>query len=326
MDALNGFVAQETNFPFVSVIVDDASTDNEPQVLRDYFSANFNTADSSVAYQEETDYGTVLYAQHKTNKNCFFAIVLLKENHYSQKKSKLPYLSRWINYAKYIALCEGDDYWTRPFKLQKQVDYLELHQECIMCAHMAYWSVDGRMEIRGCKTREERDLSIDEVVRNGGFYLATASLVFRPELDRIMPAWRQCAIKNHIGDFPLQILAGLQGSIHFFPVSMCVYRYRSNNDSWSANQLKLENRIAFQKNKIEWMKLLDKETNCIYQKAIYSHLFKYYNSLFNLREISLLDYAIAGYKSGQKKFKRIFNDFLRVKITPIYNLLISIRN
>lgn len=135
LDALNGFVAQITDFPVVFVVVDDASTDNEPQIIRDFFYDNFNTNDSKVAFCEKKDYGEVLYAQHKTNKNCFFAIVLLRENHYQQKKSKLPYLSRWLQNAKYIAICEGDDYWTGPFKLQKQVRFLEDNPEYIICSH-----------------------------------------------------------------------------------------------------------------------------------------------------------------------------------------------
>lgn len=135
LDALNGFVTQQTDFPVVYTIVDDASTDGEPQILRDYFNENFGIDDSAIAYQEEADYGTVFYGQHKVNENCFFAILLLNENHYSQKKSKFPYLSRWMDNAKYIAICEGDDYWFDSTKLQKQVNFLETHPEFIVCSH-----------------------------------------------------------------------------------------------------------------------------------------------------------------------------------------------
>lgn len=134
-DAMNGFVMQETDFPFVATIVDDASTDGEPQVLREYFYRFFNHENSEVAFQEETENGTILYAQHRVNKNCYFAIVLLKENHYSQKKSKLPYYNRWSDCAEYIALCEGDDYWTDSRKLQKQVDFLDTHSDYSLCCH-----------------------------------------------------------------------------------------------------------------------------------------------------------------------------------------------
>ena len=123
-DALSGFVMQETSFPVVYTIVDDASTDRTAEVIREFVKENFALQDTSVAYEKDTDYGHVTFAQHKTNKNCYFALIYLKENHFSQKKSKAPYLTEWMD-TKYIALCEGDDYWTDPYKLQKQVDILE---------------------------------------------------------------------------------------------------------------------------------------------------------------------------------------------------------
>ena len=134
-DALNGFVMQETDFPYVAAIVDDASTDGEPQLLREYFLSFFDYGNSAIAYQEDAEYGTILFAQHRTNKNCFFAIVLLKENHYRQNKSKLQYYSRWSESVEFIAHCEGDDYWTDPLKLQKQVDFLETHPDYVLCCH-----------------------------------------------------------------------------------------------------------------------------------------------------------------------------------------------
>lgn len=133
--ALDGFVMQETSFPFVISVLDDASTDGTPRVLRDYYDKYFDTQDSEVAFQEEHDYGTLLFARHSVNKNCFVAIVLLKENHYSQRKTKRPYLQRWMEESKYIAYCEGDDFWTEPTKLQKQVDFLESNPDYVMCFH-----------------------------------------------------------------------------------------------------------------------------------------------------------------------------------------------
>lgn len=134
-DAMNGFVMQKTDFPYVAVIVDDASTDNAQQVITDYFNRSFDFDNPSVAFREEASFGVVLFAQHNTNKNCFFAIVLLKENHYSTKKSKHPYLSRWLDDSEYNAICEGDDYWFDPLKLQKQVDLLDKHPEYNICSH-----------------------------------------------------------------------------------------------------------------------------------------------------------------------------------------------
>lgn len=133
-DALAGFVMQQTNFPYVCTIVDDASTDGAQRVIKRFVEKNFDVRNHSVAYEIDTEYGHVTFARHKTNENCYFAVVYLKENHYSQKKSKAPYLTEWMD-TKFIALCEGDDFWTDPLKLQKQVDFLEAHEEYSLCFH-----------------------------------------------------------------------------------------------------------------------------------------------------------------------------------------------
>ena len=124
-DAMDGFVKQQTCFPFVCTIIDDASTDGEQEVVEKYLEDNFDLSDTSVAYEKEEDYGHVVFARHKKNQNCYFAVVFLNENHYSQRKPKSQYLECWTDDAKYVAVCEGDDYWIDPLKLQKQVDILE---------------------------------------------------------------------------------------------------------------------------------------------------------------------------------------------------------
>ena len=127
-DAMNGFTMQQTDFPFVCIIVDDASTDGEQEVIRKYVEENFDLSEGSAAYSKETDYAVITYAQHKTNKNCYFAVLYLKENHYSQKKDKSPYLKEWRDGVEYMAICEGDDYWIVPDKLQVQYEILENNQ------------------------------------------------------------------------------------------------------------------------------------------------------------------------------------------------------
>lgn len=110
-DAMNGFTMQQTSFPFVCTIVDDASTDGEQEVIRKYVENNFDFSEGSVAYHKETDYAHITYAQHKTNNNCYFAVLYLKENHYSKNKDKDCYLTEWREGIEYFALCEGDDFW-----------------------------------------------------------------------------------------------------------------------------------------------------------------------------------------------------------------------
>ena len=123
-DTMNGFTMQQTSFPFVCTIVDDASTDGEQEVIKQYVEENLDLLEGSVSYKKETDYANIIYAQHKTNKNCYFAILLLKVNHYTLKKSKMEYLKEWREKVEYEAVCEGDDYWVDPDKLQKQYTIL----------------------------------------------------------------------------------------------------------------------------------------------------------------------------------------------------------
>lgn len=144
-DTMNGFVMQQTTYPFVCCIVDDASTDGEQEVIRKYFNENFNLEDKDTYYEQQTDYATILYAQHKTNHNCYFAILFLKENHYSQHKDKLQYLSTWRDNCEYEALCEGDDYWIHPQKLQMQTDVLE-HNPNVWLVHTAFCPVNANKE------------------------------------------------------------------------------------------------------------------------------------------------------------------------------------
>lgn len=128
IDAMNGFCIQKTNFPYVCIIVDDASIDGEQDVIQKYFQEHFNVSETN----ETNDY-VMHFGHHKTNEKCYFIIMYLKYNHYSIKKSKVQYYASLQNKAKYIALCEGDDYWIDENKLQVQVDFLEENKEYGMC-------------------------------------------------------------------------------------------------------------------------------------------------------------------------------------------------
>ncbi len=75
-DAMNGFCMQETSFPFLAIICDDASTDGEQVVIRKYLQDHFNTSSKSW----ETDEAQMVLAQHKTNSNCSFLVIFLKTN------------------------------------------------------------------------------------------------------------------------------------------------------------------------------------------------------------------------------------------------------
>lgn len=129
VDAMNGFCDQETPFPVVHVIVDDASTDGEQDIIKKYLEDNFDLYKKETAWKEETDDYYLIFAQHVSNASCYFAVLLLKYNHYQIKKTKDSYLKKWLENSKYIAFCEGDDYWTDSQKLKMQVELLEKHPE-----------------------------------------------------------------------------------------------------------------------------------------------------------------------------------------------------
>lgn len=315
-DTLDSFVMQRTAFPFVCTIIDDASTDKTDVIIKQFLDSFFVLDDPAVSRNERKDFGQLVFAQHRENKNCFFAVILLNENHYQYRRSKTDYYKEWSD-TKYTAICEGDDYWTDPYKLQKQVDYLESHPDCMLTVHSANWQTDDRIYPWGCQDAFPKDYSVEELIRCGGLFFATASFVFKSELGDDWPEWRR---KAAVGDFPLQILSGLRGIVHYLPDNMCVYRYL-HEGSWSSNQQSKTSNVAFQKNKIEWMTLLNDETEKKYQKAIYDQLFQHYNSLFSLREISFLDYARAVQKSGRKRYGRLMKDFLRMNLTPVYRFL-----
>lgn len=145
-DAMNGFTMQQTSFPFVCTIVDDASTDGEQEVIRKYVEDNFDFSEGSVAYHKETDYAHITYAQHKTNKNCYFAVLYLKENHYSKNKDKDCYLTEWREGIEYVALCEGDDFWIDKDKLQLQVDILDNNPKLSSCWGGYYKREQGKKD------------------------------------------------------------------------------------------------------------------------------------------------------------------------------------
>lgn len=107
-DALEGFAMQQTTFPFVAIVHDDASTDNTAEVLREY-------ADK---------YPDIILPIFET------------ENQHSKKTlGIIMKKARDVTGAKYLAMCEGDDYWTDQLKLQKQVDFLESHPNISYTCH-----------------------------------------------------------------------------------------------------------------------------------------------------------------------------------------------
>lgn len=227
-DAMNGFAMQQTTFPFVAVIMDDASTDGTPQVIQRYLQEHFDLDDANTARHEETDDYVMTYARHKENPNCHFAVYLLKYNHYSIKKGK-PYAKAWAEKAKYYAICEGDDYWTAPEKLQTQVDFLDTHPDYSMCFHdvdikaekgREWYDVFGKLE--------DRDYTgLENMVK---WSVPTCSIVYRTGLWDKYPS----NPKFTMGDNVLILQCGRHGKIRCISKKMGVYRLSPT--SWIGGQ------------------------------------------------------------------------------------------
>jgi len=225
LDALNGFAMQETTFPFVCCIVDDASTDGEQEVINDYLNRNFNMNDES--YEQETEYAHVKFARHKTNVNCYFAVLFLKYNHYSIKKDKDCYLEEWTKDTEYEALCEGDDYWIDSHKLQKQVIFLNEHKEYTLCCHNAYREHNKVFSpLLLCFSNHV--FHPLQVFLNWNY--PTASFLYRRNL--INQQYYHYIEGAPVGDGPLLMFAVMNGKIKYFKQKMNVYRYLTDG-SWS---------------------------------------------------------------------------------------------
>lgn len=183
--AIESIVMQKTNFAFELVIGEDCGPDRTREIC--------------IAYQQK--YPDII----KLN--------LPKKNVGPQQNFINAYN---ICKGKYIALCEGDDYWTDLSKLQKQVDFLETHPNYTMCAHAADTLTDGVFETI---TISKNTLTINDIITED-WGIMTASVMFRKS-DFDIPEWFS-KVKN--GDFALQLLMSTKGKIGYLNDNMSVYR------------------------------------------------------------------------------------------------------
>jgi hypothetical protein len=125
--------------------------------------------------------------------------------------------------GKYIAVCEGDDYWTDPYKLQKQVDYMEKHPECSMCVHAAYRILPDKtkLKLHVRPNRGNKVFTVEEVIEGGGGLFATNSMLYPAVFSKNRPDFYE---KAPVGDYPLAIYLALQGTVYYIDEFMSVYR------------------------------------------------------------------------------------------------------
>ena len=226
VDTMNGFAMQQTDFPFVCTIIDDCSTDGEQEIIRQYLRIHFDSEDKNMIRYEDTNDYQLCFARHKTNRNCYFAVLLLKYNHYNNKKNKLPYLKQWHDNAKYHAICEGDDYWTDSSKLQVQVDFLNSHLDYSAVATQSMIVNTSGEPIRlFSKNTQDQDWEVGQLIGARRFHTATILYRYYKELDD-RPA-------VYSGDVSLIMLLSQKGKWRL--MSRCASVYRKHPGGASSN-------------------------------------------------------------------------------------------
>lgn len=204
-DALDSFLNQKTDFPFVVIVHDDASTDETVEILKSY-AAKF------------------------PNK---ILPIFEKQNQYSDPEGNVGWIMNQTiknTGAKYIAFCEGDDYWTYPEKLQKQVDFLESHPDYSMCFHSsAVLNEDVDSVPQSCEKIENRDYSADEILST--WIIPTNSVVMRAEA-LIERPWHK---DFFVGDNVTWASCISHGKIHGFNHKWSVYRRHASG--WTHQNL-----------------------------------------------------------------------------------------
>lgn len=262
-DALNGFTMQQTDFPFLCVVMDDASIDGEQEIISRYLEKHFDLSDKSVVMNEETDDYVMTFAQHKENKNCYFAAYYLKYNHYSIKRSKILYCAELEKDVKYIAICEGDDYWIDPHKLMKQVQILEDHSSLFMCGSngLVLWEGATHNPVYFNDILISTKLEVEYVIKK--WAIPTASILVRSDIFKDYPEWTK---KIYSGDMTLILLCAHKGNgIYSLGDVTCVYRrdeIASASVSMTTNKIKAWNHMLILYDEF------DKYTNGMYKDTI----------------------------------------------------------
>lgn len=236
VQAIEGVLMQKTSFPFELIIGEDCSTDRTREIVVDY--AN--------RYPE-----IIKPILHEKN-------VGMKANGRATREAST---------GKYVALCEGDDYWIDPLKLQKQVDFMESHPDFNMCCHAVL-----RVNVKGrdlkkpiIPYREDRVVPTEDIIVAGGGFVGTNSILYRkefmdnpPEFYRISP----------VGDAALLLNLAIQGKVYYFADIMSAYR-KGVSVSWS-NQIgkSREKQIRHYEKMIEMRNIFNEYTDHKYSDSV----------------------------------------------------------
>ncbi len=246
---LDGFVMQKTSFKFEAIVHDDVSTDGSAAIIREY----------------AEKYPDIIKPIFET------------ENQYSKKDGSLERIVHEACKGKYIALCEGDDYWIDPLKLQKQVDILEDSEEYSICVH-AYTELysNGAMKNIFRYDSDNFNVPMTDLIKGGGGFVSTNSIVYPKSLLDNYPKWAKDA---PIGDLPLELILFHKGRVAYIAKVMSAYRIAAPG-SWSYSMsTDIKKRISHYNSEISLWKSFDEWTNNKYHLAVKRRLFRLYKLL-----------------------------------------------
>ena len=205
-ECLDGFMMQENDFTFEVLIHDDASTDKTADIIREY----------------ESKYPDIIKPIYQTENQYSKGVGVTKVYNFPRAK------------GKYIAMCEGDDYWTDPLKLQKQIDFLEGNEDCSLCFHASKHvdtrNLDNFYIHRPKHIPNNNKFEMKNAILGGGGLITTNSMVFHRDYISERPEWMD---KAPIGDLPLMLILASKGMIGYIDDVMSVYRQMSSSTSWS---------------------------------------------------------------------------------------------
>lgn len=182
LDAINGFLKQRTSFPFEIIVHDDASTDGTTGILEEV----------------EANYPRLI------------RLVIQSENQWSQGCRLLANHAFSSAQGKYIALCDGDDFWEDPRKLQLQVDFLEANPSFVLCFTDSQGVLGNTQETTSLNARRE-DLSSIELQSTPSIF--TSSVCFR----NIIKIWPEQLTRAPYGDLVMWSLLGDYGEGRYLP-------------------------------------------------------------------------------------------------------------
>ena len=236
-DALNGFAMQQTSSPFVCLVMDDASTDGEQEVIKAWMERE---CDMSGAETIDIPTSVVIIVPHKTNASCTFAFYLLKQNLYGTGDKKMNHVYPWRAKCEYEALCEGDDYWIDPLKLQKQVDVMDTDDQIGLCYTRAkkFNQSSGAFDSELCGLEYK---GFSQMLQENP--VVTLTTMYRVELhDKYIRDVNPYTKSWKMGDYPFWLWIAAHYKAHYLNDVTGVYRVLLNSASHSDNKM---NYISF---------------------------------------------------------------------------------